>query len=282
MVDIPNYVTLSIEMSFAFLILWMDRRSREREAGFFQSQQEQDIRARKAQEASFDRFNSWTREANKRQIMLLESIMDTLGEDKVESFKEAVGTRYTQELSEDINDLQDLLDKREQVGDTEDPYLESNIDAKIDEISSGSDIISGFLTENIRETVKNITDIAKSSIDELQNLSAEEVRIKLDPEWIVGRKEKEEKLEKHIKDREKHMDEFRESRNKLNSEVAKLQEEIMEGFVGKGGEIGSQLKKMFGGERLGKGLRGLIDKTKLTIDKSKQQSAEEDKTQEQS
>ena len=48
-VDIPNYFTLAIEIGVAFLILWVDRRSRRREQEALQRAYKMDQKHRETQ-----------------------------------------------------------------------------------------------------------------------------------------------------------------------------------------------------------------------------------------
>lgn len=159
MIDIPNFVTLPIEIGVAVLILLMDKRQRSRESEAvirFQKQQEQ---FRQSEIRQRERFNNFVQESSKRQIMLLESIMATLDKDRVDDFKSEVSSRYAEELSNDMDDLDELLNLKN-ITDEIDPELEADIESKIDEIESGKEFIEHFLP---RETIDHISNLANSA-----------------------------------------------------------------------------------------------------------------------
>ncbi|MHA2502405.1 MAG: hypothetical protein ACXAE3_06040 [Candidatus Kariarchaeaceae archaeon] len=166
MIDIPNFVTLPIEIGVAVLILLMDRRQRNRETEAsvrFQKQQEQ---FRQSEIRQRERFNNFIQESSKRQIMLLESIMATLDKDRVDDFKSEVSSRYAEELSNDMEDLDELLNRKSKT-DEVDPELEADIESKIDEIESGKDFIEHFLP---RETIDHISNLANSATSAYKGL----------------------------------------------------------------------------------------------------------------
>jgi len=159
MFDIPNFVTLPIELGVALLILIMDRRQRQREQDSTQRFYEQQEEMRNSEIRQRERFNSWSQETTKRQMMMLESIMVTLDADKVDNFKTEVGSRYAKELSNDMEDLDDLLIKKK-ISSTKDPELEANIESKIEEIETANEIIKHFVPA---DTIKQINSIANSA-----------------------------------------------------------------------------------------------------------------------
>ena len=169
MFDIPNFVSLPIEIGVAVLILLMDKRQRKRERESTLRFHQQQDQFRQSEIRQRERFNNFIQESSKRQIMLLESIMATLDKERVNDFKTEVGSRYAEELSNDMNDLDELLDRKSKSADV-DPELEADIESKIDEIESGKDFVEHFLPKETIDSISNLANSATNAYRVLRDL----------------------------------------------------------------------------------------------------------------
>ncbi|MHA2098680.1 MAG: hypothetical protein ACW99A_08330, partial [Candidatus Kariarchaeaceae archaeon] len=159
-VDIPNILTLAIELTVAILIVIVDQRSRRRERNSILRAQETERKHRETQQLQMERFSGWIQEDSKRQLMMLESILISLDEEKAKVFRNEVGQRYSSEISQDLDDLEDLLDRRREMGYMNDPILESDINQKIDELSSAQEIAGSFLPQGFADSLRSISQTA--------------------------------------------------------------------------------------------------------------------------
>lgn len=211
--DIPNYITLPIELGVAILILTMDRRSRRRERsaiGRWQSQQKNQLDFEIRQR---ERFNNFYQESSKRQMMLLESIMVTLDADKVDKFKSEVGYRYSDEISQDLDDLEELLVRKKRA-EISDPELEADIESKIEEIESAQSFLSNIVPVKTLEKIQTIADTAKDAYRTLKDLPSS---IRED----IGVSPPEDKPPQtvHQEKEDKIMDDFKSKRSEIKLEL---------------------------------------------------------------
>lgn len=243
MLDIPNYITLPIEIGVAILILLMDRRQRKREADSIIRFQEQQKETRESEIRQRERFNNWAQESSKRQVMMLESIMATLDVNKVDDFKTEVGSRYAEELNQDMEDLDNLLN-RKRYTDTSDPELEANIESKIEEIESAADFIEHFLPPDTLDQINTIADSAKSAYIGLKDLpkiledrfprDSKKVKVNLDNEQFTVDPNnpeqvddiKDDILSKYKMEREKLFNSINASLKETLDEVARTKKEV--------------------------------------------------------
>jgi len=147
----------------------MDKRQSKRENEGAMRFQEQQKAARDAEIRSRELFNNWQKENSKRQIMLLESIMATLDTEKIDHFQKEVSSRYAQEISNDIDDLDDLLEQKKDT-DEINPELEANIESKIEEIESAKEFIEHFIPTKVANDITDIANSAKLAYKTLRDL----------------------------------------------------------------------------------------------------------------
>jgi hypothetical protein len=247
--DIPNIVTLPIEIGIALMILWTDRRSRLRDRENIERQMEIETRHRDARSMQTERFNNWTQEAAKRQIMLLESIMVSLDVDKAQIFKDEVGTRYSEEISRDLNDLENLLEKKGSDPSIDDFKLDVEIESKIEELSSAKDIASSFLPESVLESLQNLSHLAVNSLEGIQKLT------KRDGDGVM---ELPAAPSTPTTPQQDSLNEFKVSKTELQKEIANLHKKLKENIDQKTTEIASSFRNMFSSDKLERGLKDLI------------------------
>ncbi|MHA2168625.1 MAG: hypothetical protein ACXAB7_01805 [Candidatus Kariarchaeaceae archaeon] len=245
--DIPNIVTLPIEIGIALMILWTDRRSRLRDRENIERQMEIETRHRDARSMQTERFNNWTQEAAKRQIMLLESIMVSLDVDKAQIFKDEVGTRYSEEISRDLNDLENLLEKKGSDPLIDDFKLDVEIESKIEELSSAKDIASSFLPESVLESLQNLSHLAVNSLEGIQKLTKRDGVMELPAAPSTPTTAQQDSL-----------NEFKVSKTELQKEIANLHKKLKENIDQKTTEIASSFRNMFSSDKIERGLKDLI------------------------
>ncbi len=158
--DIPNYISFPFEIAVALLILWLDRQERRRE--------EKRIKERtKIENKQQARFTNFVTETSKHQMILLESILESLDPDKALLFKKNIQYKFGKEISNDMDDLEKLLGR--QMDPKEDAQkIESEITHKMDEIEASRAITSSIFTERISESIGKITN---STFGVLKNIS---------------------------------------------------------------------------------------------------------------
>ncbi len=243
--DIPNYFTLTIEVGVAILILWVDQRSRKREQDSLERARLLENQHRETQQLQMERFSGWIKEDSRRQLMMLESIMVSLDKEKASVFRNEVGQRYTNEISKDLNDLEELLEQKEESGVIQTPTLDNDINQKIDELSSAQEIASSFLPVGIAESLKSISEITKDTMMDLGDLSNLSEQFK--------------QVDVQIKHGEEHndIDIPDEARSKLSQDKVKLTQEIQNLKL----EIGKTIAESTG--QLGEKLQNILDPSKI-------------------
>lgn len=158
--DIPNYISFPFEIAVALLILWLDKQERKREESRIK-------RRTKVENKQQARFTNFVTETSKHQMILFESILESLDPDKAHQFKKNIQYKFSKEITNDMDDLEALLER--QMDPTEDPQeIESEITHKMDEIVASRAITSSIFTERIGESISNITN---STVDVLKNIS---------------------------------------------------------------------------------------------------------------
>jgi hypothetical protein len=158
--DIPNYISFPFEIGVALLILWLDKQERTREKLRLTHRTKIEVK----QQA---RFTNFVTENSKHQMMLLESILESLDSTKAHQFKKSIQTKYSKEITSDMGDLELLL-ARQLDPDEDQNVIETEITHKMDEIEASRAITSTIFTEQIGKSIGNIT---KSTVDVLKNIS---------------------------------------------------------------------------------------------------------------
>lgn len=264
-IDIPNILTLAIELSVAFLIVLVDQRSRKRDRDAQKRALELDQNHRQAQQLQMERFSGWIEEDSKRQLMMLESIMVSLDTDKAKVFHNEVGQRYTDEISKDLDDLGDLLDRQEKMGIAKDPVLESDINQKIDELSSAQQIAGSFLPKDFGESIKSISQAAKEAFLHIGDISdLQNMHIEHDDDENIKIEMSEEKV-----------NQFKEDREKLNAEIDALKAEIGKSIVDSTSQVTEKLSNIFDSSKFEKGIKDFVSKIGSKKDKSKEDQIDE-------
>lgn len=168
--DIPNLVTFPLEISIAFLILWLDLRQRAREKAQIERHNELEQKQKAAESKQMERFSNWVKESSKQQLFMLDSILTSLNHDQASIFRTEVGNRFSNEISNDLDDLENLLNQKEKISHVSDPKLEADIESKIDELESAKVVANAFLPDNFKERINNIANWTKESIEALQQI----------------------------------------------------------------------------------------------------------------
>lgn len=81
--DIPNYISFPFEIAVALLILWLDKQERKREESRIK-------RRTKVENKQQARFPNFVTETSKHQMILFESILESLDPDKAHQFKKNI------------------------------------------------------------------------------------------------------------------------------------------------------------------------------------------------
>ncbi|MCE7736008.1 MAG: hypothetical protein GPJ54_14090 [Candidatus Heimdallarchaeota archaeon] len=260
--EIPNIATLGIELSVAFLILVVDQRSRRRERNAILRSQKIDNEHREQQHLQMERFSGWIQEDSKRQLMMLESIMVSLDAEKAKIFRTEVGQRYTNEISRDLDDLEELLEKREELGIEGDRDLESDINQKIDELTSAEKIAGSFLSKSFQDSLKAISNTAKEAFIHMSDIS-ELKNIEIDDN---------ETGDIQIPLSDKKMDQFKDDKEKLMTEIETLKFEIGKTIAASTNQVTGKISNIFDPTKLEKGIKDLVSK----IGSKKSENQEED------
>lgn len=241
----------------------VDQRSRRRERDAILRSQKIDSEHREQQHLQMERFSGWIQEDSKRQLMMLESIMVSLDAEKAKIFRTEVGQRYTNEISKDLDDLEELLEKREESGTVGDRELESDINQKIDELTSAEEIAGSFLSKNFRDSLKAISNTAKeafihmSEISQLQDLEIDD------------------NMDKEVKIPLSHdkMDQFKDDKDKLMSEIETLKFEIRQSITASTNQVTGKISNIFDPSKIEKGIKDFVSK----IGTKKSENQEDDK-----
>ncbi|MHA2249088.1 MAG: hypothetical protein ACXAD7_01940 [Candidatus Kariarchaeaceae archaeon] len=256
--DIPNYVTLPLEIGVALMIVLMDRRSRARDQAGMEKQQDIEIRNKEARRQQTERFNNWTQETARRQIMLLESIISALDSEKANIFKDEVGSRYTEEISKDVDDLESLLQKQKVQPKDSDLDLEIDIQSKIDEINTARQIATLFLPENIISNIENLSEIAKKSLGHVNALRENEVTISKQIKDETTEEPSVPEVDEQVKRIDDQVKEFSIGREKLHNDLMILKDEIQRSIEKTTGELTSTFRNIFKPKKLEEGIRKFV------------------------
>jgi hypothetical protein len=212
-----------------------------------------------------ERFSGWIQEDSKRQLMMLESILISLDEEKAKVFRNEVGQRYSSEISQDLDDLEDLLDRRREMGYMNDPILESDINQKIDELSSAQEIAGSFLPQGFADSLRSISQTAKeavvhmSDLSELQNLSVEDrdgdqVNVKLSEEKVT---------------------QFKQDRDKLQADIDNLKLELGKTITASTTQMTEKLSGILDPSRIERGIKDFVSKIGSKKNKTTEEEPEE-------
>lgn len=226
-VDIPNWVSLPLEIGVAVLLLVVDKRQRVREQTTAMRDRQKEARQREAEQRQMGRFEEWAHDNAKRQMMLLESIMKALGEDAATLFKDELGSRYSQEIVDDIGDLDELLNMQEDADEDELPNLESKISSKLRELETMKVQGKGFLPDSISNALQAIAENTRLLVDEPPD--PHESALQQEDMSRFFRKSKpqsDDEKAAQIPDDQKRKEDAANERNRLKAELANLKEEI--------------------------------------------------------
>ncbi|MCY3415113.1 MAG: hypothetical protein INQ03_25905 [Candidatus Heimdallarchaeota archaeon] len=160
--DIPNYVSLPFEIGVAILILYLDRQEKKREK--VRQQKEFEYNQKQQQ-----RFSNFVKETSKSQLFLLEAILESLDPVKAQAFKKLIQTKYSEEIQNDMNELEQLINRRISATDTEDldPDVDQEIQQKMDELEASRAITKSLFSDKITDSIGNITKSTLVIVDEL-------------------------------------------------------------------------------------------------------------------
>ena len=137
----------------------MDQRQRKQHESNITYQREQEKHQREAERYQLERLNRWSIETSKKQMMMLEAILDSLDMEKSEKFKNKMRDSYSQEIADDLNDLQEIMNEES----IEDPVgRQIAMDAKIQELENLNMEGQHFLPENFGDSIRKITELAKN------------------------------------------------------------------------------------------------------------------------
>ncbi|OLS28746.1 MAG: hypothetical protein HeimC2_04760 [Candidatus Heimdallarchaeota archaeon LC_2] len=246
--DIPNYFTLAIEIAVAIMILWVEQRSRRREAASLKRGYEMEQKHRETQQLQMERFSSWIKEDSRRQLMMLDPIMVTLDAEKASIFRNEVGQRYTDEITRDLNDLEELLEQKQEIGLEKNPALDNTISQKIDELSSAEEIASSFLPRGIAESLKSISNISKATMIDLGDLSNLSSDLREIGEPHHGKLPPEPKSK------------LTEDKEKLSKEIENLKLEIGKTIAESTSHLGEKLQNILDPSKINKGIMKFVSK----------------------